>query len=98
MRVAEDGLRHGEAAARARVASLPAADRSGPPWLRPWTWLLRAWVLDLDGRRPEAIRLYKQVLNRPHGDAALAAEAGARLTTPFTPARATSSAEDGRYH
>jgi hypothetical protein len=98
LRVAEDGLRHGEPSAPALVAALSDVEHPQPPWVRPWTWLLRAWVADLEGHRAAATALYKEVLKKPHADVELAEEARAGLARPFRPTSSDESAGRSRYH
>jgi len=84
LRVAEDELRGGERrAAEEHLAALDDADEPAPPWVRPWSRLLRGYVCDLDGQREDAVQLYKQVLAAPYGDEVLARAARTRLRQPF---------------
>jgi hypothetical protein len=88
LRVAEHEIREGSlAAGRAHLAELEKREAPFPPWVRPWTGLLRAWLFDLSGQREDAVRLYKQVLNERHRDDALAREARSRLRQPLHRAR-----------
>jgi tetratricopeptide (TPR) repeat protein len=83
--VAEELVRAGQGGElRPRLEALAADRASTPPWLRPWAALLAARLNDLAGRRPEALRLYREVVRRPSGDTRLAAEARRGLVTPFT--------------
>jgi hypothetical protein len=84
-RVAEDDVRHGRREpARDAVKDLEHVDDPHPPWVRAQTRLLRGYLLDLAGAREDAVKVYKQVLDEPYGDAALAREAKARIRRPFS--------------
>jgi hypothetical protein len=89
LRVAEDNIQQGRVErARATVHALTALSHPSPPWIAPWTQLLRAYVEDVDGRRASAVQLYKQVLERPLDDPDLVREATERLRVPFRSASA----------
>jgi len=84
LRIAEHELRRGTlAAGRAHLAELEDATSPEPPWVRPWTRLLRAWAHDLDDEREAAVVLYKKVLEAPYRDELLTREARVRLRQPF---------------
>jgi hypothetical protein len=91
--VAEEQVRGGQGAALLPQLEAMAADRSlTPPWLRPRAAVVAARLNDLAGRRAEAVRLYRQVVARPSGDADLATEARRGTVTPFTVAPAKPAA------
>jgi hypothetical protein len=86
LRVAEDELAHGLAkAARERLERLSRVPESQvrPPWVRPWSWLLRAQADDLAGEREAAVLQYKKVYEQPFGRAELRDLASAGLRHPF---------------
>lgn len=80
--VADHELRAG----RARDARVPEIDEvrdDEPPWLVPWSRLLRAQRADLLGQRASAVELYKQVYAGAHRRASLREAAAAGLREPF---------------
>jgi tetratricopeptide (TPR) repeat protein len=84
LRVAEDDLRNGRLdLARSALAALEDLAQPSPPWIRPWTWLLRGYLDDLEGRRPAAVEQYNKVLKTPYGDPELVRETTERLQHPF---------------
>jgi tetratricopeptide (TPR) repeat protein len=86
LRVAEDDLDHGRgAAARSLVDDLVRERAPEPPWVRPWSWLLRAEALDLEGEREAALEAYRKVLAEPHGQDELRGRAAEGLRRPFVP-------------
>jgi hypothetical protein len=61
--VVEERLASGDAAgARAAWPRADPEQIAETPWLRGWEWLLEAERHDLEGRRAEAVRQYKKVL------------------------------------
>jgi hypothetical protein len=83
--VAEDDLAHGRgAAARDAVEDLARERDPEPPWVRPWSHLLRAEMLDLEGDREAALDEYKRALADPHGQEELKARATQGLQRPFS--------------
>ena len=58
--MAERELREGGGES-ARVPSIDEAREDEPPWLVPWSRLLRARQADLKGDREAAVELYKEV-------------------------------------
>ena len=87
LRVAEDDLRHGRReAARDVIEGLTGESDPEPPWVRPWSWLLRAEIFDLAGDRDAALHQYRKVLSDPHGQDELKERAAQGLRRPFTPA------------
>jgi hypothetical protein len=77
--VAEELIRRGETDwARRAVEHVVASQQVDPPWVRPWSLLLRGWLHDLDGQRTQAVDLYNQVFKAPSGrpDFRQAAERG----------------------
>jgi hypothetical protein len=84
LRVAEDDLRHGRLdLARSALGTLEDVAQPSPPWIRPWTWLLRGYLDDLEGRRPAAVEQYNKVLKTPYGDPELVREAIECRQHPF---------------
>ena len=100
VRVAEDDLAHGRsAAARAVLADLAEEKEPAPPWVKPWSALLRAEMFDLAGERAAALAEYRKVLSDPHGQEELKQRAGEGLRRPFTPAEgARPGSSVGRLH
>jgi hypothetical protein len=87
LRVAEDDLEHGRgAAARDPLDDLVRERDPAPPWVRPWSWLLHAEMLDLAGEREAALDGYRKVLSEPHGQEELKERAAEGLRRPFAPA------------
>jgi len=87
VRVAEDDLHHGRGeAARGAIDDLNRDRETTPPWVRPWSWLLRAEWLDLAGERAAALDHYRKVLSDPHGQDELKQRAEEGLRRPFAPA------------
>ena len=66
------------------------------PWLRPWEWLLEAQRDDLEGRREEAVRQYKKVLQEPFRRRDLEGRAEAGIKGAFSSSAAAAAAADGR--
>jgi hypothetical protein len=86
LRVAEDDLRHGRGeAAKVAVEDLVREREVTPPWVRPWSWLLKAELLDLAGERAAALGQYRKVLSDPHGQDELKHRAEEGLRRPFAP-------------
>ncbi len=85
--LADDLLRSGDGEG-VRVPEVEEAQGDEPPWLVPWSALLRAHQADLAGRRGDAVKLYKEVLTSPRRRADLRAAAAAGLQAPFTRASA----------
>jgi tetratricopeptide (TPR) repeat protein len=84
LRVAEDDLRLGRRERAAEtVDKLTRETEPAPPWVRPWSWLLRAQLLDLSGERSAAVALYRRVLDQPHGQDELSERAAEGLRRPF---------------
>jgi hypothetical protein len=97
LRVAEDDLDHGrQKAAREAIEDLLGARDAQPPWVRPWSWLLEAEALDLEGERAQAIERYRRVLADPHGQDELTRRAQEGLRGPFAPASTAPSSGSGR--
>jgi hypothetical protein len=97
VRVAEDELRRGRPlVAKAHLHELGVIETPHPPWVRPWTWLLKAYQHDLADEREAAVILYKLVLTKPYGDDDLAREAKVRLRQPFR-RDLRAPATDGRH-
>jgi hypothetical protein len=89
LRVAEDDLAHGrDDSARRALDDLERVDDPEPPWVRPWSWLLRAEAFDLAGERAAALEEYRRVLAEPHGQDELKERAADGLRRPFAPADA----------
>jgi len=87
LRVAEDDLDHGRGhSAREAVEDLLRERAPEPPWVRPWSWLLRAEMFDLAGERAAALAEYRKVLADPHGQEELKERAAEGLRRPFAPA------------
>jgi hypothetical protein len=87
LRVAEDDLAHGRSGAAKDAIEDLARDRDPePPWVRPWSLLLHAEVLDLEGDREAALDEYKKALADPHGQEDLKVRAAQGLERPFTAA------------
>jgi hypothetical protein len=90
LRVAEDDLAHGRpAAAKDALEDLRRDRDPEPPWVRPWSFLLRAEMLDLEGDREAALDEYKKALADPHGQDDLKVRAAHGLRRPFTAAETT---------
>jgi hypothetical protein len=82
--VAEDDVLHGRPGdAEDTVDELADEDDPQPPWVKPWSRLLRAHLLDLDGQRARAVVEYKVVLHSPHGLADLRERAEDGVRRPF---------------
>ena len=82
--VAEQALRDG----RAEHALVPVVDEARgdePPWLVPWSRLLRAWQADARGDRGLAVDLYKQVYAHDGRRTDLREAAAEGLRAPFRP-------------
>jgi hypothetical protein len=91
LRVAEDDIRQGRRDRAAElVDELTREDEPAPPWVRPWSWLLRGQLLDLSGERSAALAQYRRVLAEPHGQDELRERAAEGLRQPFVarPSRA----------
>lgn len=87
---AEDDLLHGDPDdAKDAVDDVADEDEPQPPWLRSWSRLLKAHLLDLDGERRRAVVEYKQVLKTTYGLAELRERAEDGLRRPYR--RATPS-------
>jgi hypothetical protein len=82
--VAEQELREGRAES-ARVPSVEEARGDEPPWLVPWSRLLRARQADARGDRERAVELYKQVYARHCRRVDLREAAADGLSRPFRP-------------
>ena len=86
--VVEDRLREGDApGASAAWPRMDAAQVTETPWLRHWEWLLDAERHDLQGRREEALRQYKKVLQggSRRRDLTTRAEAGIKASPRHKP-------------
>jgi hypothetical protein len=84
--LADDRLLAGDAAgARAAWPGEDARQYEETPWLRAWEWLLEAERHDLEGRREEAVRQYKKVLQETYRRADLRARAESGIKAPFRP-------------
>jgi hypothetical protein len=82
--VAEQALRDGRAE-NARVPEVDEARGDEPPWLVPWSRLLRAWQADARGERALAVDLYKQVYAHDGRRPDLREAAADGLRAPFRP-------------
>jgi tetratricopeptide (TPR) repeat protein len=81
---AEDDLLHGDPEnARDTVDDVRNEDQPQPPWLRSWSRLLHAHLLDLDGERERAVVEYKKVLKATYGLAELRERAEDGLRRPY---------------
>jgi len=81
---AEDDLLHGDPDdAQDAVDDVEDEDDPQPPWLRPWSHLLRGHLLDLDGQRQRAVDQYKKVLESPYGQTELRERAEDGRRRPF---------------
>ena len=91
--VAEQALREGSAE-NARVPSIDETREDEPPWLRPWSRLLRARQSDAKGEREIAVGLYKEVYAHACRRPELREAAADGLRSPYRPEipRATPSA------
>lgn len=86
LRVAEDDLEHGRAQeARRLLNELDNIKVLQPPWVRPWSWLLRGRLHDLKGERAAALDEYKRVLLEPYGREELRELATDGLQHPYAP-------------
>jgi hypothetical protein len=95
LRVAEDDLEHGRAEAARDALEEVARDRGpAPPWVKPWSSLLRAEMFDLAGDREAALDEYRKVLSDPHGQDELKERAAEGLRRPFAPAEPSAPATD----
>jgi len=85
---------HEGGAESARVPAIDETREGEPPWLVPWSRLLRARQADVRGEREIAVGLYKQVYAHGCRREELRAAAAAGLRSPFRPEipRATPSA------
>jgi tetratricopeptide (TPR) repeat protein len=84
LRAAEADLEEGRiAAARGPLEKLAGASETRPPFVRPWSHLLLARVLDAGGDRGRALREYKEVYEHPCGDAWLRERAQEGLERPY---------------
>ncbi len=84
LRAAEDDLLHGQPRdAEEAVEELFEEEEPQPPWVRPWSRLLRAHLLDLDGQRAQAVSEYKKVLQATYGQAELRERAEDGVRRPF---------------
>jgi tetratricopeptide (TPR) repeat protein len=84
--VVEDRLAAGDVAgARDAWPRSDAGQQAETPWLRPWEWLLEAERLDLEGRREDAVRQYKKVLQGGFCRPDLEQRAEAGIEGPFRP-------------
>jgi hypothetical protein len=82
--VAEDDLERGLLEpAREALETLGEFHAPDAPWLRPWSWLLRARAHDLGGARADAVKAYKRVLQAPLGRDELRRAASAGLEEPY---------------
>jgi tetratricopeptide (TPR) repeat protein len=87
LRVAEDDLAHGRReAAKEAIEDLARESDPEPPWVRPWSFLLRAEMFDLQGERDRALDAYRKALADPHGQDELKERAAEGLRRPFTAA------------
>jgi hypothetical protein len=82
--VAEEELRGGRAES-ARVPAIEEARADEPPWLVPWSRLLRARQADAKGDREAAVALYKDVYTHHCRRPELREAAADGLRTPFRP-------------
>jgi hypothetical protein len=82
-RLAEHEVLRGDPRTAREVLRRVDARRAQPPWVRPCAQLVRAQLRDLEGRREDAVTLYKEVLLRPFGQHDLAARASDGLRSPF---------------
>jgi tetratricopeptide (TPR) repeat protein len=86
LRVAEDELREGHVArARELAAAIAPDEELQPPWVRPWSALLRAHLDDVSGERGSAILEYKKVLEEPLGQEEVRSLAARGIAQPFHP-------------
>jgi hypothetical protein len=83
--VAEQRLREGEE--EAHVPAIDEARGDEPPWLVPWSRLLRARQADARGQRELAVDLYKKVYAHDCRRADLRDGAAEGLRAPFQPDR-----------
>ena len=82
--VAEDEVLHGQPRdAQDAVGDLTEVKEPQPPWVAPWSRLLKGHLLDLEGQRARALFEYKVVLKSPHGIADLRERAEDGLRRPF---------------
>jgi hypothetical protein len=70
---------------RLRVPEVEEARGDEPPWLVPWSRLLRAQAADLAGDREAAVVLYKKVYASARRRAELRQAAATGLRAPFRP-------------
>jgi tetratricopeptide (TPR) repeat protein len=86
LRVTEGDMEEGRlAAARGPLEKLAALSETRPPFVKPWSHLLLARVLDADGERIRALREYKEVYEHPCGEAWLRNRAFEGLDRPYAP-------------
>jgi tetratricopeptide (TPR) repeat protein len=86
LRVAEQDLEAGRVADVRRALRRSEGTRDvDPPWLPALSRLLLARAHDAAGERPEAVTLYKDVLEKPCGQRELRAAAGEGLRRPWAP-------------
>ncbi|HVR71695.1 MAG TPA: hypothetical protein VMT87_12710, partial [Vicinamibacteria bacterium] len=87
LRVAEDDLARGRReSAREAIEDLARARDPDPPWVRPWSLLLRAEMFDLEGDREAALAEYRKALADPHGQDEIKERAAQGLLGPPAPA------------
>jgi hypothetical protein len=82
--VAERELHEG-GAARARIPEVDETREGEPPWLAPWSRLLRARQADARGEREVAVALYKEVYAHACRRDDLREAAADGLRSPFRP-------------
>jgi hypothetical protein len=68
-----------------RVPEVETTRDDEPPWLVPWSRLLRAQAADLAGQRETALGLYKKVYEDWRRRAELRQAAAEGLRAPFRP-------------
>jgi len=90
--LAEDRLAQGDGAgARAAWPARDDRQRADTPWLVAWEGLLEAERSDVEGRREDAVRQYKKVLQEGFRRADLVKRAEAGIKGPLRPDRSTPS-------
>lgn len=95
--LADDRLRRGDLAGARAVWPRPdARQMADTPWLRGWEWLLEGERHDLEGRREEAVRQYKKVLEESFRRPELLARAEAGIKA--SPHPVTAPATRGGVH
>lgn len=81
--LAADDVRHGRAQAALRAARQAETAKSfAPPWVAAEARLVQAEALEMLGDRPGAIRLYKDVFQKPFGRTTLRERAAEGLRQP----------------